>query len=70
MRYTIGRELVPNCDERSREHYVQLRSKGHSHGRALRGVADRLLAVLIAMLKNGGTYNPTFRHHCFEGRQM
>lgn len=58
------------CDERSREHYAQLRSKGHSHGRALRGVADRLLAVLIAMLKNGSPYDPAFRDHCSEGRQM
>lgn len=58
------------CDERSREHYAQLRSKGHSHGRALRGVADRLIAVLIAMLKNGSPYDPAFRDHCSEGRQM
>ena len=36
-------------DERSREHYAALRKKGHSHSRALRGVADRLLAVLTAM---------------------
>jgi transposase len=30
-------------DPRSREHYHRLRGKGHSHGRALRGLADRLL---------------------------
>jgi hypothetical protein len=35
-----------------------LRAKGHSHGRALRGVADRLLAVLIAMLRSGTLYDP------------
>jgi transposase len=35
-------------DHRSREHYHRLRSKGHSHGRALRGLADRLLARLCA----------------------
>jgi len=28
-------------DERSREHYAALRKKGHSHSRALRGVAYR-----------------------------
>jgi transposase len=49
------------CDERSREHYAELRGKGHSHGRALRGVADRLLAVLVAMLKSGTMYDPDFR---------
>jgi transposase len=49
------------CDQRSREHYAELRAKGHSHGRALRGVADRLLGVLIAMLSSGTTYDPLRR---------
>jgi transposase len=44
-------------DRHSKEHYAVLRAKGHSHGRALRGVADRLLAVLVAMLRNGTTYD-------------
>ena len=48
-------------DVRSREHYAELRGKGHSHGRALRAVADRLLAVLIAMLKTGTRYDPRLR---------
>jgi transposase len=48
-------------DKRSRSHYAELRAKGHKHGRALRGVADRLLAVLIAMLASGTTYDPTKR---------
>ena len=30
---------------------------GHSHGRALRGVVDRLLAMLIAMLRTGTCYD-------------
>ena len=42
-------------DSVSREHYRRLRSVGHAHGRALRGVTDRLLAVLVAMLKSGQT---------------
>ena len=49
------------CDQRSREHYAELRRKGHSHGRALRGVADRLLAVLVSMLKSGTPYDPDYR---------
>jgi transposase len=38
------------CDERSRTHYAKLRAQGHSHGRALRTLADRWLTVLVAML--------------------
>lgn len=48
-------------DSRSKLHYANLRAKGHTHGRALRGVADRLLSVLIAMLKTGTTYDPARR---------
>jgi transposase len=51
-------------DPRSREHYHQLRSKGHSHGRALRGLADRLLALLCAMLRSQTLYDPTRRKCC------
>jgi len=48
-------------DPRSRAHYARLRASGHSHGRALRGVADRLLAMLISMLKRGELYDPARR---------
>lgn len=48
-------------DARSKQQYARLRAVGHSHGRALRGVADRLLAVLIAMLKSGQAYDPERR---------
>lgn len=46
-------------DSRSRAKYAALRSRGHSHGRALRSVADRLLNVACAMLKTGTTFNPS-----------
>ena len=36
-----------------------LRSRGHSHGRALRSIADRLLNVACAMLKTGTAFNPS-----------
>jgi hypothetical protein len=39
-----------------------LRQLGHSHGRALRGVADRLLAVLVAMLRDQTLYDTTRAH--------
>jgi transposase len=48
-------------DPRSKHHYARLRQVDHNHGRALRGVADRLLAVLIAMLKTGKPYDPNQR---------
>lgn len=35
--------------------------KGHSHGRAIRGVADRLLRILVAMLREGAPYDPKKR---------
>ena len=48
-------------DSRSRQQYARLRAAGRSHGRALRGVADRLLVVLIAMLKAGEPFDPKRR---------
>jgi transposase len=46
-------------DPRSRAKYAELRRRGHSHGRALRSVADRLLNVACAMLKSGAAFNPS-----------
>jgi len=48
-------------DAVSRAHYKRLREVGHDHGRALRSVADRLLAMLVAMLKSGSLYDPSKR---------
>lgn len=48
-------------DRASREHYARLRGAGHSHGRALRGLADRLLKMLVAMLKSGSLYDSSRR---------
>jgi len=41
--------------------YASLRAAGHAHARALRGIADRLLSVLIGMLRSNTTYDPTRR---------
>jgi transposase len=46
-------------DPKSKAKYAALRSRGHSHGRALRSVADRLLNVACAMLKNRTLFNPS-----------
>jgi transposase len=48
-------------DERSRAQYRKLRACGHSHGRALRGVVDRLLAIAVAMLRSGTLYDSGLR---------
>src|SRR6266542_2458933 len=50
------------CDPRPKLHYQTLRQLGHSHGRALRGVADRLLALLVAMLRDQTLYDTTRAH--------
>lgn len=41
-----------------RARYVVLRARGQTHGRALRTIADRLLARLVAMLRDGTLYDP------------
>jgi transposase len=50
-------------DPRCAQHYQALRQRGHSHGRALRGVADRLLKLLAAMLKSRSLFNPQQWNH-------
>ena len=44
-------------DATARAYYDGLRSRGHSHARALRSVADRWLRILIAMLKTRTIYD-------------
>ena len=39
--------------------YASLRARGHTHGRALRTIADRLLRTLVAMLRDRTTFQPT-----------
>ncbi len=48
-------------DPRARQHYARLRARGHSHARAIRGVADRFLALIFALLTNGQLYDPSRR---------
>jgi transposase len=45
-------------DEQLRAWYASMRRKGHSNGRALRAIADRLLRVLLAMLRDGTLFDP------------
>jgi transposase len=49
-------------DARSRTRYAALRARGHSHGRALRTIADRLLGVACVMLKQRSCFDPIHSH--------
>lgn len=46
-------------DAPARAYYDRVRSRGHSHARALRSVADRWLRILVAMLNEGTLYDAT-----------
>jgi transposase len=48
-------------DPHWKDRYAALRASGHSHARALRGVGDRLLATLIAVLASKTPYDPAHR---------
>jgi transposase len=55
--YHMARVAIMH-DPAAREHYQRLRQRGGRHAAALRGVADRLLRILIAMLRDGTLYDP------------
>jgi transposase len=50
----VAMQIDPRCKER----YAALRRRGKSHGRALRTLADRLLAMACAMLKSQTLFDP------------
>jgi transposase len=56
-----GARNAARDDPRLAALYRALRARGHSHGRALRTIADRLLAMLCSMLRADATYDPTRR---------
>jgi transposase len=60
--YHWARTSMQN-DDRAKQHYAEMRRHGHSHGRALRGLADRNLAMLISMLKSNTLYDAARRGH-------
>src|SRR4051812_14227825 len=45
-------------DPKCRRRYAALRARGHSYGRALRGVADRLLGVACVLLQRQVLFDP------------
>lgn len=50
--------VAAQTDLHTKAQYAALRAKGHTHGRALRSVADRNLRLLMAMLRGGTLYDP------------
>lgn len=53
--------LAVQRDPKARALYQAHRQQGHSFARSVRAVADRLLAMLIALLKNDCVYDPARR---------
>ena len=47
-------------DPISQKRYAELRRRGHSHARALRGVGDRLLYVLCTLLERQVLFDPEY----------
>ena len=50
--------VAAQWDPAAKAHYKALTEAGQTRGRALRGVADRLLRILFAALKSGKLYDP------------
>jgi transposase len=48
-------------DPRFARLYKDMRARGLTHSRALRGVADRLLNLAVVVLRNGTAYDPSLR---------
>jgi transposase len=48
-------------DPTSQQQYAELRRRGHSHGRALRSVGDRLLYVLCTLLERQVLFDPNHK---------
>jgi transposase len=73
MRYACNRRLREagyhwartgtQKDPATRAYYASLRARGHSHGRALRSVADRALRILVTLLTRGQLFDPNYAQH-------
>jgi hypothetical protein len=52
-----ARVAVQN-DPKSHSRYEALRARGHSYGRALRGIGDRRLGIACVLLQRRDLFNP------------
>lgn len=57
--HSAGRHA--QLDPHAHQLYVQMRARGFTHARAVRGVADRFLALLFALLRSGEPYDSSRR---------
>ena len=48
------------CDAHFNSVYAALRAKGQRHGQALRNIGDRLLCILMAMLRHRTYYDASW----------
>lgn len=55
--YHLGR-VAPQNSPHYKQRYTEMRHRGHSHGRACRQIADQILTVMFAMLRNKTLYDP------------
>ena len=53
--------VAARCDPASRQRYAALRQRGHSHGRALRTVGDRLLLLACTLLQRQVLFDPNYK---------
>ena len=60
-RSITGHASLPSMIRSAEPGYAALRRRGHSHGRALRGVADRLLALACVLLRRQTLFDPHLR---------
>ena len=58
VRWPGGARIAVQIDRTCRGRYEALRARGHSYGRALRGVADRLLGVACVLLQRQTLFDP------------
>jgi transposase len=57
-------------DGKSLERYENLKKKGHSHSRSLRGLGDSLLRTLISMLKTNTLYDPNYKNNKVDNKDL
>ncbi len=49
-------------DPISKRRYAELRARGHSHGRTLRSLGDRLLYLLCTLLERQTPFDPNYQN--------
>ena len=59
--YRPRQHVSPGSSLRPAAPHIRLRQRGHSHGRALRTVADRLLSVACTLLEQQTVFDPTYK---------